>query len=92
MGSTGTDLARWERQGLLHIDSSRPTLHGLDQDLVHMHELVRDDRSLKPTLMRPIDYLKQRGVTALFTSLTSDSHADVADTKNACWWASTCSR
>jgi circadian clock protein KaiC len=32
-----------------------------------------DDRSLKPTLMRLIDYLKQQGVTALFTSLTSDS-------------------
>ena len=28
--------------------------------------------SLKPTLMRLIDFLKQQGITALFTSLTSD--------------------
>jgi circadian clock protein KaiC len=41
----------------------------------------RDDRSLKPTLMRLIDFLKQKGVTALFTSLTSDMAADVADSQ-----------
>jgi circadian clock protein KaiC len=41
----------------------------------------KDDRSLKPTLMRLIDYLKQKGVTALFTSLTSDMAADVADSQ-----------
>ena len=100
MGSIGLDLARWERQGLLHIDASRPTLHGLEQHLVHMYERVRDlspsvvvvdpisnltmdkeDRALKPTLMRLIDYLKQKGVTALFTSLTSDLGADVADSQ-----------
>ncbi len=100
MRSIGVDLGQWERQGLLHIDASRPTLHGLEQHLVHMYELVRDlkpsvvvvdpisnltmdkdDRSLKPTLMRLIDYLKQKGVTALFTSLTSDMAADVADSQ-----------
>ena len=43
--------------------------------------MERDDRSLKPTLMRLIDYLKQQGVTALFTSLTSDMAADVADSQ-----------
>ena len=88
------------RRGLLHIDASRPTLHGLEQHLVHMYELVRqvkpsvvvvdpisnlsmdkDDRALKPTLMRLIDYLKQEGITALFTSLTSDKAADVADSQ-----------
>jgi circadian clock protein KaiC len=100
MSSIGLDLVQWERQGLLHIDASRPTLHGLEQHLVHMYELVRelkpsvvmvdpisnltldrDDRSLKPTLMRLIDFLKARGVTALFTSLTSDVAADVADSQ-----------
>jgi circadian clock protein KaiC len=100
MGSIGIDLGRWQDQGLLHIDASRPTLHGLEQHLVHMYELVRDlqpsvvvvdpisnltldkdDRSLKPTLMRLIDFLKQKGVTALFTSLTSDIGADVADSQ-----------
>ena len=100
MSSIGLDLARWERQGLLHVDASRPTLHGLEQHLVHMYDLVRelkpavvvvdpisnlsmnrDDRDLKPTLMRLIDYLKAKGVTALFTSLTSDNGTDVADSQ-----------
>ena len=100
MSSIGIDLGRWERQGLLHIDASRPTLHGLEQHLVHMYGLVRelkpsvvvvdpisnltmdkDDRLLKPTLMRLIDYLKDKGITALFTSLTSDMAADVADSQ-----------
>ena len=100
MASIGLDLGQWERKGLLRIDASRPTLHGLEQHLVHMYNLVRDfkpsvvvvdpisnlsmerdDRSLKPTLMRLIDYLKQQGVTALFTSLTSDSGVDVADSQ-----------
>ena len=100
MASIGLDLDQWVRRGLLHIDASRPTLHGLEQHLVHMYELVRqvkpsvvvvdpisnlamdkDDRALKPTLMRLIDYLKQEGITALFTSLTSDKAADVADSQ-----------
>jgi circadian clock protein KaiC len=100
MRSIGVDLGRWVENGLLHIDASRPTLHGLEHHLMHMYELVRDqkpsivvvdpisnltmdkdDRSLKPTLMRLIDFLKQKGVTALFTSLTSDMHADVADSQ-----------
>ena len=100
MSSIGLDLGQWERKGLLHIDASRPTLHGLEQHLVHMYELVRDlkpsvvvvdpisnltmerdDRSLKPTLMRLIDFLKAKGVTALFTSLTSDMGVDVADSQ-----------
>jgi circadian clock protein KaiC len=98
MGSIGLDLAAWQAKGLLHIDASRPTLHGLEQHLVHIHDKVRelkpsvvvidpisnlalnrDDVSLKPTLMRLIDFLKQQGVTALFTSLTSDAAAEVAD-------------
>ncbi len=100
MKSIGIDLGHWQERGLLHIDASRPTLHGLEQHLVHMYELVRDlkpsvvvvdpisnftlnkdDRALKPTLMRLIDYLKQKGVTALFTSLTSDASADVAESQ-----------
>jgi circadian clock protein KaiC len=100
MASIGLDLEPWCRQGLLHIDASRPTLHGLEQHLVHMYALVRelepsvvvvdpisnltmekDDRLLKPTLMRLIDYLKHQGVTALFTSLTSDLAADLANSQ-----------
>ena len=100
MRSIGLDLAPWIERGLLRVDASRPTLHGLEQHLVHMYELVRvfkpsvvvvdpisnltmnrDDRALKPTLMRLIDYLKQQDITALFTSLTSDLAADVADSQ-----------
>lgn len=100
MRSIGLDLEPWIRKGLLHIDASRPTLHGLEQHLVHMYELVRttrpavvvvdpisnlsmnkDDRALKPALMRLIDHLKQGGVTAIFTSLTNDSTADLADSQ-----------
>jgi circadian clock protein KaiC len=100
MRSIGIDLGRWVREGLLHIDASRPTLHGLEQHLIHMYRLVtemkpsvvvvdpisnlsldRDDRALKPTLMRLIDFLKRMGVTALFTSLTTEAAADVADSQ-----------
>ena len=92
MRSIGFDLQHWTRKGLLRIESTRPTLHGLEQHLVHMHELVRsfepavvavdpvsnltlqgEDAGLKHTLMRLIDFLKKRGTTALFTSLTSDA-------------------
>ena len=100
MASIGVDLGQWVAKGLLRIEASRPTLHGLEQHLVHMYDMVRefkpsvvvvdpisnlsidrDDRSLKPTLMRLLDYLKQQGVTALFTSLTSGSDGDVADSQ-----------
>jgi len=100
MRSIGFDLDQWERAGLLRIDASRPTLHGLEQHLVHMHDLVlrfkpsvvvvdpisnltmeRDDRALKPALMRLLDYLKQLGITALFTSLTTDVGIDIADSQ-----------
>jgi len=100
MGSIGLQLGRWQDKGLLKIDASRPTLHGLEQHLMHIHLAVmshkpsvvvidpisnlamdRHDSSLKPTLMRLIDFLKQKGVTAMFTSLTSDSAADIAESQ-----------
>uniref|UniRef100_UPI00097C9700 circadian clock protein KaiC n=1 Tax=Pelomonas sp. KK5 TaxID=1855730 RepID=UPI00097C9700 len=100
MSSVGLDLGAWQARGLLQIDASRPTLHGLEQHLVHIHDRVRelkpsvvvidpisnlaldrDDVSLKPTLMRLIDFLKQQGVTAIFTSLTSDAAAEVAESQ-----------
>jgi len=40
MGSIGIDLAPWVKQGLLQIHSSRPTLQGLEQHLVMMHDAV----------------------------------------------------
>ena len=91
MRSIGYDLKPWIAKGLLRIEATRPTLHGLEQHLVRMYELVRefkprvvavdpisnlmangDETSLKLTLMRLIDFLKNQGTTAMFTSLTSD--------------------
>ncbi|MBK8815961.1 MAG: circadian clock protein KaiC [Methylococcaceae bacterium] len=41
MRSVGIDLDPWMKKGLLQIHSSRPTLHGLEQHLVMMHDTVR---------------------------------------------------
>jgi len=43
--------------------------------------LNSDDISLKPTLMRLIDFLKQQGITAFFTALTGDGHVALAETQ-----------
>jgi circadian clock protein KaiC len=43
--------------------------------------MEREDLSLKPTLMRLIDFLKQHGITALFTSLTTDTAVPHADSE-----------
>lgn len=40
-----------------------------------------DDLTLKPTLMRLIDFLKQKSITALFTSLTTDTASSVASSQ-----------
>jgi circadian clock protein KaiC len=100
MRSIGIDLARWMDAGLLQIHASRPTLHGLEQHLVLMYELVRQwrpsvvvvdpisnlsmehhDMALRGTLMRLIDYLKQQGTTALFTTLTADEPTPTVDSQ-----------
>jgi circadian clock protein KaiC len=90
MKSIGLDLRQWVDQGLLRIESTRPTLHGLEQHLVMMYKLVGSfkpavvvvdpisnltssrDASLTLTLMRLIDFLKTKGVTGMFTSLTAE--------------------
>jgi KaiC/GvpD/RAD55 family RecA-like ATPase len=41
MRSVAIDLDPWIKKGLLEIHSSRPTLQGLEQHLVMMHDLVR---------------------------------------------------
>jgi circadian clock protein KaiC len=40
MRSIGIDLEPWVEQGLLQVHASRPTLHGLEQHLVMMHDTV----------------------------------------------------
>ena len=48
MRSINIDLAPWVKKGLLTIHSSRPTLQGLEQHLVMMHDLVR---AFRPTVV-----------------------------------------
>ncbi len=40
MGSTGLDLQKWVRKGLLRIHAARPTLYGLEFHLATMHREV----------------------------------------------------
>lgn len=98
MRSIGVDLAGWQARGMLDIHASRPTLYGIEQHLVHLYDLVReqrpavvvidpvsnltmtrDDRMLKPALMRLVDFLKQADVTAVFTDVTDNSDQSVLD-------------
>jgi circadian clock protein KaiC len=44
MSSIGIDLAPWLKKGLLEIHASRPTMQGLEQHLVTMHDMVVDFR------------------------------------------------
>jgi circadian clock protein KaiC len=44
MRSVGVDLERWVKAGLLQVRSSRPTLQGLEQHLLVMHDLVHEFR------------------------------------------------
>jgi len=41
MRSIGVDLAPWVKKGLLQIHASRPTLQGLEQHLVALHDTVK---------------------------------------------------
>ncbi|MDQ6640138.1 MAG: circadian clock protein KaiC [Pseudomonadota bacterium] len=43
--------------------------------------VAHDDAALRATLMRLIDFLKQRQITAIFTSLVGDSGASLAGTQ-----------
>jgi circadian clock protein KaiC len=56
MRSIGIDLAQWEKKGLLHVDASRPTLHGLEQHLVHIYDMVRE-RKPSIVIVDPISNL-----------------------------------
>lgn len=99
MAAVGIPLGRWVKKGLLQVHASRPTLNGLEQHLVMMHDSVEEfgpavvvidpisnltmehDVAVKPTLMRLIDHLKVKDITALFTSLTSNSEGFREDTE-----------
>lgn len=86
MSSIGIDLASYRDNGLLKIESARPSLYGLEVHLARMH---REIKTFKPhavvidpisafrgpetevhaTLLRLVDLLKSRGITAIFCSL-----------------------
>jgi circadian clock protein KaiC len=42
MRSIGIDLDKWIKKGLLRHVASRPTLHGLEMHLAHVHKNVKD--------------------------------------------------
>lgn len=48
MRSVNIELAPWVEKGLLQIHASRPTLYGLEQHLVMMHDIVR---AFRPALV-----------------------------------------
>jgi circadian clock protein KaiC len=56
MGSIGVDLQPWIRKGLLEIHASRPTLHGLEQHLLMMHDIIRGFRP-RAVVVDPISNL-----------------------------------
>jgi circadian clock protein KaiC len=94
MKSVGIDLTECLASGWLRIESSRPTLNGLEQHLVTIHKIIADDQpdavvidpisnlvsvgsisEVRSMLTRLIDFLKVKGITALFTSLISGRSA-----------------
>ncbi|AHJ98332.1 circadian clock protein KaiC [Hymenobacter swuensis] len=44
MRSVGLDLEPYQQQGLLYIESSRPTLNGLEKHLVTLHKLITEQK------------------------------------------------
>ncbi|MGE5638974.1 MAG: circadian clock protein KaiC [Clostridia bacterium] len=89
MRSIGLDLQRWIDKGLLRHEASRPTLHGLEMHLAHMHKQIAafdpkvvivdpvsnftqsgSRADAEAMLLRLIDFLKGRGITAMLVSLT----------------------
>lgn len=74
-------------QGLeQHLVQAYDIVHAFDPALVVVDpisnlSLDEHDIAIKPTLMRLIDTLKSRGITAVFTNLSNDSAANLAITQ-----------
>ena len=94
MKSIGLELNQWVKKGLLRIESSRPTLHGIEMHLATIHKMVNDFKpqvvildpisnfasagttaEAEAMLLRLIDFLKGRQVTAMFVHLTAGGNA-----------------
>jgi circadian clock protein KaiC len=63
MRTIGIDLEPWMKKGLLRIEASRPSLHGLEMHLVRMHKQVAE---FKPdvVIIDPISNLVTAGTQA----------------------------
>ena len=89
MRSIGLNLQQWVQRDLLHFETFRPTVFGLESHLANVQRITasHDPRvviidpitnfislgtpaEVKNMLMRLIDCMKTRQITALFTSLT----------------------
>ncbi len=94
MKSIGVDLAPWAKKGLLRLESSRPTLHGIEMHLATIHKMVNDFKphavvidpisnfatagtaaEAEAMLLRLIDFLKSRQITAMLVNLTAGGNA-----------------
>ncbi len=72
MRSIGIDLEKWNKKGLLHFHSARPTLYGLEMHLAKMHQLVSDFEP-KGVVLDPINNMEAVGesleIRAMLTRL-----------------------
>ncbi|MBD9481515.1 circadian clock protein KaiC [Pseudomonas sp. PDM14] len=95
--SVGLDLSAYSDNGLLRIESARPSLYGLEVHLARMYREILEfepqavvidpisafrgpESEVHATLLRLVDLLKQRSITAIFTSLSdAKSRSDGLD-------------
>jgi circadian clock protein KaiC len=94
MKSIGVDLNPWIKKGLLRLEASRPSLHGIEMHLATIHKMVNDfdpqvvvigpisnfssagtGADAEAMLLRLIDFLKSRQITAMFVNLTAGGNA-----------------
>ncbi len=68
MRSIGLDLNPWIKKGLLRLEASRPTLHGIEMHLAQIHKSVKD---FKPqvVVIDPISNFASAGTEAEATSM-----------------------
>jgi circadian clock protein KaiC len=94
MKAIGVDLSPWIKKGLLRLEASRPTLHGIEMHLATIHRMVNElqpqvviidpisnfatagsGADAEAMLLRLIDFLKSRQITAMFVHLTTGGDA-----------------
>jgi len=90
MSSIGIHLEPWMKKGLLSFHASRPALHGLEQHLTTIINLINkvkpqigvldpidefviggNQTEVKIMLLRLVDFLKMKNITAFFVNLNS---------------------